>query len=176
MISVQGGSSQLLSNTSGAPYLNLSSLSTSDDFTNYSASYQLFSLTKLHVLVTRVANDTEVANASPNFVANVYFAYQPTAVSSTTYDPTTNESALCFPPYYNRSIKKTWTIPDITSTRTVLGVDYAVNLRNKCPIDFLACCTGQIAFKGITAAVPTTTSTNLYQLQIMAEVIFYAPN
>jgi hypothetical protein len=170
------GSQNLLCNTSSSNYWNLSSLSIAGDFTPYLSTHQMFKLNSITLKLTRVISETALSNVYVGGATNLYVAPFPTSYSTVISAGVINnqENSITVPPFYNRSISRTYPILNASLARTSAGISYTVNLREWCNMANLQYATGQISVAG-NFPTNATTGTALYEMEVSADFTFAVP-
>jgi hypothetical protein len=170
------GTQNLVCNTSSQNYWNFSSLSTATDFTPFLNTHQMFKISSITVKITRIISESQLSIVFTGGAANLYVACFPIFYTTIIPVNTVNnqESSMTMPPFYNRSISRTFPILNASLARQSGGVSYTVNLHEWCNMANLQYATGEIAVAGVYSNNASVT-TGLYEMEISADFTFAVP-
>lgn len=175
-ISTTSASNVLTVSPSGANYWNLSNLALQTDYTNISSGYLLCRITKLHVRISRLLSESQLATLYPTGLGVIYCAYYPTyyTFSQTNNVVVETENALQVSPFNYKASAKTFTLPSCSGVRLSGGVSYTINNTLWFPCASLLYASGQFSFGLLAPANPIATQSFL-TFEVQAECEFSSP-
>jgi len=160
----------------GGNYWNVSNLALQTDYTNISSGYLLCRFSRLHVRISRLLTETQLATLYPSGIGVIYCAYYPTyytfAQTNTTVVET--ENALQVSPFNPKASAKTFSLPSCYGVRLAGGVSYTINNTQWFPCASLTNAAGQFSFGLLAPANPIATQP-FYTFEVQAEFEFASP-